>query len=75
MGERNKERVQFDFSSQDVEKLDQISKKMDHASRAETIRLAITAYGFFADLDPAAIVEVCNKSGEVVFRGQARLLQ
>jgi len=42
--EKDRVRVQFDFSKQSLERLDEIVKEVNAATRAEVIRRALTLY-------------------------------
>jgi len=53
-------RVQFDFSEQSLEKLDEIVKQVNAATRAEVIRRALTLY--------TEILEAKQRGAEIHFR-------
>lgn len=52
-------RVQFDFSEQSLEKLDEIVKQVNAATRAEVIRRALTLY--------TEILEAKKRGAEIHF--------
>lgn len=53
-------RVQFDFSKQSLDKLDEIVKQVNAATRAEVIRRALTLY--------TEILEAKQRGAEIHFR-------
>ena len=53
-------RVQFDFSEQSLQKLDEIVKQVNAATRAEVIRRALTLY--------TEILEAKQRGAEIHFR-------
>jgi hypothetical protein len=59
-------RVQFDFSSDALQRLDNLKAKTDAATRAETVRNALRLYEWFVSVvGPNDTIEVISKdSGE-----------
>jgi hypothetical protein len=72
---RQVQRVQFDFSSQQMEMLDAIVQKTGAATRAEMVRRALATYDIILELGGADdIVEIKNKKGEIIFRAPLKML-
>lgn len=71
----DKERVQFDFSVDQVKRIDELAEKTGAKSRAEVMRSALKVAGHFDELNPDDVVEITDKSGKLIFRGSARSLQ
>ncbi len=69
-----KERVQFDFSEEMLQKLDDIMKKTGAATRAEAVRNALRVYDWFIDTDPDDHIKVIGENNEVIQAFKAKLL-
>jgi hypothetical protein len=70
-----KQRVQFDFSPEALQRLEDLKTKMDAPTKAEIIRNALKIYEWFAtQVDPNYIVEIQNQEGKAIFRIPARVL-
>ena len=75
MTEKQKERVQFDFSPEALQRLDEIKMKIGAATRAETVRNALRLYEWFVnETDPESTIKVLDKSNEVTSIFKAKLL-
>jgi metal-responsive CopG/Arc/MetJ family transcriptional regulator len=57
-----KERVQFDFSEEMLQRLDEIVKKTGAATRVEAMRNALRAYDWLVDFSPEDSIKVTRKS-------------
>lgn len=69
-----KERVQFDFSEEMLQKLDGIMKKTGAVTRAEAVRNALRVYDWFIDTDPDDHIKVIGENNEVLQAFKAKLL-
>lgn len=75
MTERRKERIQFDFTPEALQRLDEIKMRTGATTRAETIRNALRAYEWLVEeLDPDGIIKLCNKDNEEKATLKAKLL-
>ncbi len=75
MAEKQKERVQFDFSPEALQRLDEIKRKTGAATRAETVRNALRLYEWFVnEVDPDSTIQVIDKDNEITSRFKATLL-
>ena len=75
MAERRKERVQFDFTLEALQRIDEMKKKTGASTRAETVRNALRAYEWLVEgLDPDDIIKLCNKNNEEKTALKAKLL-
>ena len=75
MTERRKERVQFDFTLEALQRIDEMKKKTGASTRAETVRNALRAYEWLVEgLDPDDIIKLCNKNNEEKAALKAKLL-
>ena len=69
-----KERLQFDFSEEMLQKLDYIMEKTGAATRAEAVRNALRVYNWFIDTDPDDHIKVIGENNEVLQAFKAKLL-
>lgn len=69
-----KERVQFDFSEEMLQKLDDIMRKTGAATRAEAVRNALRVYDWFIDTDPDDHIKVIGENNEIIQAFKAKLL-
>jgi hypothetical protein len=70
-----KTRVQFDFTSEALERLDAIKEKTGATSRAETLRSALRLYEWFVnEADRSSTVKIVGKDDEVVSQFKAGLI-
>jgi hypothetical protein len=70
-----KQRVQFDFSPEALQRLEDLKVKMDASTKAEIIRNALKIYEWFAtQVDPNYIVEIKDQEGNTIFRIPAKVL-
>jgi hypothetical protein len=72
---KQKERVQFDFSPEALQRLDEIKEKTGAASRAETVRNALRLYEWFvSEADPEGTIKVYDRDNELTSVFKAKLL-
>lgn len=75
MSERQKERVQFDFSPEALQRLDEIKQKTGATTRAETVRNALRLYEWLVnEVDPDSTIKVFDKRNEITAIFKATLL-
>ena len=75
MAEKQKERVQFDFSLEALQHLDNIKQKTGAATRAETVRNALRLYEWLvSEVDPDSTIKVVDKDNQVTSMFKAKLL-
>ena len=68
-------RVQFDFTPEALQRLDEIKRATSAATRAETLRDALRLYEWFIDVaEPDSTVKIIDKDNEVVSQFKAKLL-
>ncbi len=71
----SKTRVQFDFTPDALQRLDEIKESTGAATRAETIRNALRLYEWFVkEAEPDSIVKIENSDRQVISQFRARLL-
>ena len=70
-----KTRVQFDFTPDALQRLDEIKEATGATTRAETIRNALRLYEWFVkEADPDSIVKLEDSNHQVLSQFRARLL-
>jgi hypothetical protein len=70
-----KQRVQFDFSPDALQRLEDLKEKTDASTKAEVIRNALKLYEWFAtQVDPNYVIEVKDHDSNTVFRIPAKVL-
>ncbi len=70
-----KQRVQFDFSPDALQRLEDLKEKTDASTKAEVIRNALKLYEWFASqVDPNYVIEVKDQDSNTVFRIPAKVL-
>lgn len=70
-----KQRVQFDFSPEALQRLEDLKEHIDASTKAEVIRNALKIYEWFVtQIDPEYVIEVQDKDGKAVFRIPAKVL-
>ena len=75
MAEKQKERVQFDFSYESLQRLDDVKEKTGATTRAEVVRNALRLYEWLVnEVDTEDTVKVFDKNNEVTSVFKARLL-
>lgn len=75
MAEKHKERVQFDFSPEALQRLDEIKLKIGAATRAETVRNALRLYEWFVnETEPESTIKILDKNNQVTSIFKAKLL-
>jgi metal-responsive CopG/Arc/MetJ family transcriptional regulator len=72
---KEKERVQFDFSPEALQRLDKIKEETGAKTRAETVRNALRIYEWFVnETKPESTIKIVNEHGEVTSSFKASLL-
>lgn len=67
MAAKQKERVQFDFFPEALQRLDNIKEKTEAATRAEVIRNALKVYEWLVnELDPDSTIKVLDKDDKEI---------
>jgi metal-responsive CopG/Arc/MetJ family transcriptional regulator len=75
MNTKSKERLQFDFSTEALKRLDDIKDKTDASTRAETVREALRLYEWLVnEVDPDYTIKVYDKSNKLLTAFKAKLL-
>ena len=75
MDTKNKERLQFDFTPESLERLDRMKEQAQASTRAEVVRNALRLYEWFLnDVDLEHTIKVFDQNNEVVSAFKARLL-
>ena len=75
MTTKNKERLQFDFSTEALKRLDDIKEKTEASTRAETVRQALRLYEWLVnEVDPDYTIKVYDKNSKLLTSFKARLL-
>jgi metal-responsive CopG/Arc/MetJ family transcriptional regulator len=75
MEEKQKERVQFDFSREALRRLDDVKEKTGATTRAEVVRNALRLYEWLVnEVDAEGTVKVFDKNNEVTSIFKAQLL-
>ena len=70
-----KQRVQFDFSPEALQRLETLKELTDASTKAEVIRNALKIYEWLVtQIDSENIIEVQDKEGKAVFRIPAKVL-
>lgn len=70
-----KQRVQFDFSTEALKRLDTMQERLDVPTKAEVVRNALKLYEWFiTQIDPDSTIEIQDKEGKTQFRIPARVL-
>lgn len=70
-----KTRVQFDFTPDALQRLDEIKEATGATTRAETIRNALRLYEWFVnEAQPDSTVKIEDKNHQIVSQFKARLL-
>jgi Ribbon-helix-helix protein, copG family len=72
---RSKERIQFDFSIDALERLDHIKELTGASTRAEAIRQALRLYEWFVtETDPSDTITIKDKDNVLLSTFKAKLL-
>ena len=72
---RQKQRVQFDFPPEAIDRIDRLKTEINAPTRAEVVRNALRLYEWFAThVDPDFVVEIKDQEGKVVYRITAEML-
>jgi hypothetical protein len=70
-----KQRVQFDFSPEALQRLEDLKELTDASTKAEVVRNALKIYEWLVtQIDPESTIEVQDKEGKAVFRIPAKVL-
>lgn len=76
VAETKKVRVQFDFSPEALQRLENLREKSGAATRAETVRDALSLYEWFInEVSPDDTIRVFDSDGNVHSAFKARLLR
>ncbi len=76
MDTKNKERLQFDFTPESLERLDRMKEQSQASTRAEVVRNALRLYEWFLnDVEPEHTIKVFDQNNELVSAFKARLLR
>ena len=68
-------RVQFDFTQEALQRLDELKQHTGAATRAETIRDALRFYEWLVDVaEPDSTIKVTDKEDQLVSQFKAKLL-
>ena len=64
-----KQRVQFDFSTEALRRLETMQERLDAPTKAEVVRNALKLYEWFlTQIDPNSTIEIQDKDGKAQFR-------
>ncbi len=76
MAEQQKDhRVQFDFTPEALQRLDELKQKSGASTRAETVRMALRAFEWLIEeLDPNGTVKLFDKSDHEIAKLKVKLL-
>ena len=75
MAVKQKERVQFDFSTEALQRLDAIKEQTGAATRAEVVRNALKVYEWLiSEISPDSTIEVVDKNNKSTTKFKANLL-
>lgn len=75
MAEKTKERLQFDFSTEALKRLDDIKAKASHSTRAETVREALRLYEWLVnEVDPSYSIKIYDQDSKLLTSFKANLL-
>src|SRR6266700_5976851 len=67
MDTKNKERLQFDFTPESLERLDRMKELAQASTRAEVVRNALKLYEWFLnDIEPENTIKVFDKDNEII---------
>lgn len=70
-----KQRVQFDFSTEALKRLETMQELLDAPTKAEVVRNALKIYEWFiTQIDPDSTIEIQDKDGKVQFRIPVKVL-
>jgi hypothetical protein len=70
-----KQRVQFDFSPEALQRLEDLKELVDASTKAEVVRNALKLYEWFvSQVDPNYIIEVKDQKDQIIFRIPAKVL-
>ena len=71
----NKQRIQFDFSTEALQRLEDLKDKVDASTKAEVIRNALKLYEWLvSQADSDHIIEIKDQNNDVIFRIPAKVL-
>jgi hypothetical protein len=72
---KEKERVQFDFTPEALNRLDEIKEKTGARTRAETIRTSLRLYEWFLEeAGPEKTIKILDEDGKETTSFKAKLL-
>ncbi len=72
---RDKERVQFDFAPEALDRIDDMKDRIGATTRAEVIRQALRVLEWFiTETEPNDTITISNSDNEIIAKFKARLL-
>lgn len=72
---REKERVQLDFASESLSRLDALKERIGASTRAETIRQALRLYEWFVnETESDSTIQIFDREGQTIAKFKAGLL-
>jgi hypothetical protein len=75
MAEKQKERVQFEFSPEALQRLDEMKDKTGASTRAETVRNALKVYEWILnELGPDSTIKALDKNNKTIAIINTRVL-
>lgn len=73
--DNSKQRIQFDFTTESMKRLEDLKEKTDATTKAEVVRNALKLYEWFVNqIDPNYVVEIKDDEDKTVFRIPANRL-
>ena len=73
--ENTKQRIQFDFTTESMKRLENLKEKTDATTKAEVVRNALKLYEWFVtQIDPNFTVEIKDEENNTIFRIPANRL-
>lgn len=70
-----KQRVQFDFSPEALQRLEDLKERTDATTKAEVVRNALKLYEWFVtQVNPESTIEIQDKDSNAIFRIPAKIL-
>ncbi len=73
--DKHKERLQFDFSSEALKRLDEIKEKTEATTRAETVRDALRVYEWLVnEVESDSTIKIFDKKNKLISAFSAKLL-
>jgi hypothetical protein len=70
-----KQRLQFDFSTEALKRLETMQERLDAPTKAEVVRNALKLYEWFINqIDADSTIEIQDKDGKTQFRIPLKVL-